>query len=153
VLQAAEDFGVDPEEGFEDEEEAPSHVVVSPYYKQKYAENGHPDHCGDWLAKRLEGEFEVVVDSRIVFDHDEFARMMVENGIDLSGKWANLPASGKRGWQGRYRMNGRQKLEKVLARTGELKLKGTTVKLPRSYLSELRARHPVDDARSNAKAD
>lgn len=141
VLEAAREEGIDPEAEFEEEDEQ-SGVVVAQKYKEKWAEEGHPNHCGDWLAEKLEGEFETVEDGRIVFDWRAFAAMLEENGVEMVGKWADLPHSGQKGWQGRYRMNGRQKLERILLDTKVLKIRGNEHRLPNVYVSYLRERHP-----------
>ena len=39
----------------------------------------------------------------------------------MTGKWASLPTSGQKGWIGRYRMNGRQVLEKAVLISGVYK--------------------------------
>ena len=141
VLDAAIEAGIDPEEGAE--EQAPV-VVVAPLYKQRYAEGGHPEHCGDWLAYSLEGAFllPAIGKAAPAFDTDAFSSCLTDNGIELVGKWAALPTSGQPGWQGRYRMNGRQKLERQVAASGELVLHGETQPVPEDALAALRAKHP-----------
>ena len=143
VLEAAEENGIDPEtEATTEEEEASeereSVNVVAAKYRAAYAERGNPDHCGDWLAATLEGLF-VGPDG---FDHKAFATFLVANGVDMSGKWASLPESGQRGWQGRYRMNGRQKLEQRIIEQGFLVLRGIKQKVPVDFMEGLIARHP-----------
>lgn len=129
----------------EEEERVVSSISVLRRYREVYAERGNPNHCGDWIALQLEGQF-VTSDpetGRPVFDHEAFAAMLIENGVDMSGKWADLPNSGTRGWQGRYRMNGRQKLEVVVAKRGTLLLNGEELVVPKDVLAELRKRHDV----------
>ncbi len=145
VLDAAIEAGHDPEAGAEDDS-APV-VVVAPLYKQRYADGGHPEHCGDWLAYQLEGAFAIAGTSPTgkkteAFDTDAFSSCLTDNGIELVGKWAALPTSGQPGWQGRYRMNGRQKLERQVASCGELVLHGATIEVPADALDVLRAKHP-----------
>lgn len=137
VLDACGDFGINPEEGYDDEV---PHVVVPHKYKEEYAERGNRNHCGDWLAGFLDGRFS---DTEGRFNADEFAQFLQANGVDMGGKWAGLPTSGQKGWVGRYRMNGRQKLEVRVAATGGVTLlDGTFMKAPLEYLEELIARHP-----------
>lgn len=153
VQAACEELGFDPEADVEqdEEEEAPrGGGVVHVRYRAAYAERGNPDHCGDWLADWLEGQFETQklrwVESQQVpdgalFDHHAFAAFLSENGVPLDGKWAALPDSGQRGWQGRYRMNGRQILEKYVALNGELRARGKAVKVPADFLAALEVKH------------
>lgn len=145
LLDTAIEHDIDPEEGAEDEG-APV-VVVAPLYKQRYAEGGHPEHCGDWLAYQLEGAFATTATNDkgkavASFDTDAFSACLTDNGIELVGKWAALPTSGQPGWQGRYRMNGRQKLERQVASCGELVLHGATIAVPEDALEVLRTKHP-----------
>ena len=112
--------------------------------KEAYRERGNVNHCGDWIAKELEGQFLVVDDGKEVFDYDKFADTLVANGVEFTGKWALLPESGSRGWQGRYRMNGRQRLEVCIAKSGVLILKGQKIKIPTNVLKELRQKHKIE---------
>ena len=144
VLDAAIETGIDPEEGADNEAEAGT-VVVATLYKQRYAAGGHPEHCGDWLAYQLEGAFSIASATpkgNPTFDTETFTTCLTDNGIELVGKWAALPLSGQPGWQGRYRMNGRQKLERQVASCGELVLHGETIPVPAEALDVLRAKHP-----------
>lgn len=152
VLDACSEHGVDPEEGLDEieAEEEERRIVVAPKYKEAYRERGNPDHCGDWLAGLLDGQFtstgikqdregeNVKAD---VFDHEAFLQFLIDNGVDVSGKWTDLPNSGQRGWQGRFRMNGRQKLEPLVALNGEVKLGGKRIPVPEDELANLRAKH------------
>lgn len=144
ILEAAEEEGIDAEAGLEkaDEDEAAARVVVAEHYKREYAERGNRNHCGDWLAKTLQGQFEIAVDGVLRFDADAFTDCLIANGVEMSGKWAALPQSGQKGWVGRYRMNGRQRLEFQVARNGVLQLRGDTVEVPADELAHLRGKHP-----------
>lgn len=152
VQEMCEELGFDPEADVEqgEEEEAPrGGGVVHARYRAAYAERGNPDHCGDWLADWLEGRFETEVmvgdnhpaDMIVRFDHHAFEAFLSENGVPLDGKWAALPTSGQRGWQGRYRMNGRQTLEKYVALNGGLQYRGEAVKVPADFVEALQAQH------------
>ena len=90
--------------------------VVKAKYHQLYRERGNPRHCGDWLAKTLDGVF----DNGGSFDADAYAEFLRANGVEMVGKWAALPASDQPGWKGRFRMNGRQKLQRRVLKTGVL---------------------------------
>lgn len=142
ILEAVDEAGVDPSDGVSPEdEEAEARIVVHPRYKVLYAERGNRNHCGDWLASTLEGEFDKAVNGALRLDTDAFTQFLIENGVEMVGKWASLPESGQPGWVGRYRMNGRQKLEVRVALTGILKLRGTEIQVPEDALNELREKH------------
>ncbi len=136
---AIDDFGE------EEEEKDHSHSFAAlARAKEIYRQRGNVNHCGDWIATTLEGQFLVVDDGKEVFDYDKFTQMLDDNGVEMTGKWADLPDSGSKGWQGRYRMNGRQRLELRIVETGFLMLKGETIKPSRAILKELRAKHKVE---------
>lgn len=142
ILEAADEAGIDPEAGKADEEEEEAgRIVVHPRYKEAYRARGNPDHCGDWLAATLDGQFDKVVNDEIRFDHDAFAVCLIDNGVEMSGKWASLPTSGQKGWVGRYRMNGRQKLEVRVAINGTLTLRDEVIEVPEDALAELQTKH------------
>jgi len=86
-----------------DEEEEDNRASVVPHtYKKRYADAGHPNHCGDWLAAQLNGE--CLGDDG--FNLDVFQSICEANGVDL----APYLRRKTRGWQGRARMTGRNKL-------------------------------------------
>jgi hypothetical protein len=122
-------------EEVEDEEAIGS--VVPMHYRAIYAERGNANHCGDWLAETLNGIFET--DGR--FDANLFRIFLVANGVPMTGKWASLPESGQKGWEGRYRMNGRQILEKYAAKAGKLVFQTGELEVPAEALAALRAKH------------
>lgn len=116
VLDACEEAGIDPETEVDGEEGTKaSGSVVPEHYRQQYqllSSNGQT--CGDWLAERL------VADTHGIegFHVEDFTAILNANGVDMTMPWARLPESGQKGWIGRYRMNGRQVLEKVVALVG-----------------------------------
>lgn len=145
ALEAAQDAGYEGEE-VEDDEEVRGNVVPDKY-KKEYAARGNVNHCGDWLAGWLDGKFiHTPTDETLKpeFDWRGFEAFLIENGVDTSGKWAKLPESGQRGWQGRYRMNGRQKLEVVVAETGQMVHNGKKVRIDREWLAAMKAKHNVE---------
>ena len=146
VLEAAQALGIDLEE--DEDTDAPNEVVPA-YFRQQYRERGNPNHCGDWLAQQLENRFRMQEDGKEVFDVPKFTETLVLNGVDMTGKWAGLPTSGQKGWIGRYRMNGRQKLEVRVAITGELKLNDTVLLVPETDLATLRTKHAKAVAKAN----
>ena len=107
------------EDGGEEAETVGS--VVKRKYHDLYKERGNPRHCGDWLAEEMDGVF---VGDGGVFDLERFNEALKMNGVELLPKTAALPTSGQKGWQGRYRMNARQRLEQVVVKTGKLFLPG-----------------------------
>ncbi len=127
----------------ETEDTGPSGNVVPEKYKTEYKARGNAAHCGDWLAIWLDGKFEIrdPAEKKPIFDADGFTEFLVANDVDMTGKWINLPTSGQKGWAGRYRMNGRQKLEKVVAVRGTVKWQGKDVKVPKPDLAILRRKH------------
>lgn len=142
VLDACEDEGLDPEDGPEaEEEEAPkaSGSVVPETYRRLYREaSSNGQTCGDWLAEWLvletHGQHGLVV--------EDLTAIFVANDLDLSKGWGLLPTSGQKGWVGRYRMNGRQVLEKVVAKRGLVRqANGDAVFPPQDFLDTLRAKH------------
>jgi hypothetical protein len=140
VLDACADAGLNPEA---DEEEADepkiSGSVVPESYRQIYAlasTNGQT--CGDWLAEILV----LWTHSSKGFMADYFTEVLNANGVDMTKPWAKLPTSGQKGWIGRYRMNGRQVLEKSVALTGELyDHAGHGHDAPEDFLTTMRAKH------------
>jgi len=97
----------------EKEPEKPGSVVKTKY-RAIYAERGHPTHCGDELAVKL---------NNLVLDGShcniEYFKMILDaNNVDMT----KYRTTGN-GWQGRYRMTGRNKLAKVVhSNKGLLKL-------------------------------
>lgn len=77
--------------------------VVAQKYRAKYAEAGHPTHCGDWLAETLN---EIVLNKEGV-NLELFEHICSLNGVDTS-KYKRFGV----GWQGRIRMTGRNLLAK-----------------------------------------
>lgn len=95
-----------------DEEDKGGGSVVSSKYRAKYAEAGHPTHCGDWLAETLN---EIVLNKEGV-NLELFEAICGLNGVDTS----KYKRSGV-GWQGRIRMTGRNLISKrVFLNEGKL---------------------------------
>jgi hypothetical protein len=95
--------------GEDDEEEKKPASVVKPKYRAMYAEAGHPTHCGDELAEKLNNLVHNAKGTSIEF----FDRIMTANEIDMSKYNRTSP-----GWQGRYRMTGRNMLAKKVHANG-----------------------------------
>ena len=106
----------DAPEGDAEEERGPRTVVKESYRREYRARTKKGTHCNDYLARVLE---DVFVDGK-KFDTDAFTLCLAANNVPLVGKWAALPSSGQKGWQGRYRMNGRLQLERIVVATAQI---------------------------------
>jgi hypothetical protein len=140
VLDACDDAGIDPETEIDGEEEpkASGSVVPETYRAQYRAASSNGQTCGDWLAERL------VADTHSIdgFNVDEFTAILSANGVDMTTKWAQLPMSGQKGWIGRYRMNGRQVMEKIIALRGTyIDAMGNTITPHADWLETMRGKH------------
>lgn len=100
LAQSKEALGIEDEP---DEDEDDDRASVVPFvYKRRYAEAGHPAHCGDWLADTLNGfclgdEGAQIENTLVIAD---------ANGVDGRPYLARKT----RGWQGRFRMTVRNRL-------------------------------------------
>ena len=138
IFEACDEAGVDPEDIEPEEVESGGSVVPEGYriYYREASSNGQT--CGDWLAEFLTGQLH----GENGFDVDGFTDLLSENGVDLSGPgWAMLPESGQKGWIGRYRMNGRQQLEKLVALRGTVLADGQEYRVPSDELAILQNKH------------
>lgn len=79
--------------------------VVAGKYRARYAEMGHPTHCGDDLAVILNNLCLVGEGHKATIDLPRFEAICAANGVDLS-KYNRT----RNGWQGRLRMTGRNML-------------------------------------------
>lgn len=108
---ATQDDFEEQEEG--DGEEPADKSVVKEEYRARYAEMGHPSHCGDELAILLNN----LCLTKKGIDMPRFEHICEANGVDLS-KYNRT----SKGWQGRLRMTGRNLLAaKVFSNGGVLK--------------------------------
>ncbi len=142
LLATCEDGGYDPEakpEGADEDEEKLSGSVVPEHYRAQYREmSSNGQTCGDWLAEWLVNETHTLDG----FNVEEFTAILSANEVDMTMPWAKLPESGQKGWVGRYRMNGRQTLEKIVALLGVVKdARGGTHEVPAADLAKLRTKH------------
>lgn len=156
--QEAGDDGDDDGDG----EPAPR-TVVKPHYQRLYKEASTSGRsCGDWLAEEIDGMFLAGGPSKkdMYFDYDAFASFLVVNEVQLTGKWAEIRVTRTPGWQGRFRMNGRLKLEQeILRRDGILLFPpvGTDEEPIREqadegWLATIRRKYPKIVAEAKAKA-
>lgn len=139
VLEAAEEWGVDLDAMQAEEEKKPSGSVVPEVYRQRYREVSTTGQSnGDWLAEQLAADTHGIDG----FSVPDFEAVLTQNRVDQSGAWARLPGSGQRGWVGRWRMNGRQQLEKAVALSGVYRgPTGTEHQPDAGWLAETRMRH------------
>jgi hypothetical protein len=108
------------------EEKKPASVVKAKY-RATYAELGHPTTCGDELANKIDNLVKNAKGTNIEY----FDMIMKANEVDMSKYSKTTP-----GWQGRYRMTGRNMLaKKVHANGGVLIIPGMT---PDTETSEAR---------------
>lgn len=123
IIAALENAPAD-EPNPDDEEEAKSGSVVPMRYRQIYKEQGHPAHCGDWLANTLnelcqvEGKFVV--------------HLLTEIAEANHVSFDNYLANPSRGWQGRFRMSVRNRLAKAIVLAGFLVVPGEGNRTPPS---------------------
>lgn len=104
------------EKAAEDDENKEGGSVVKQKFRLRYAELGHPTHCGDWLAELLNN----MVLTKKGTDIARFEAICDLNGVSL----AKYKHEGK-GWEGRLRMTGRNLLAKVVfANGGVVKIPG-----------------------------
>lgn len=151
------------EEGGEDEEgeDEGKGSVVPDKYKKIYAEASESGtHCGDWLADQLEKFCVVPVAEgrkKTMTDLDRFESICVSNGVD--GKKMAALRTDRPGWQGRFRMTGRNLLTTIVAAKGVLFVpqghnadSDMEVKAPRQWCLD-NAPKPKAEKKAKAKAD
>lgn len=140
VLDTVSEEGLDPT--LPEEEEAPraSGSVVPEAYRSRYRAESSTGRCnGDWLAEQLAAD---TLDHEGKLNLEDFVAVLERNGVDMSGKWAQLHFTGARGWQGRFRMNGRQILEKMVAKTGQyFGSVGDAMTPSEDFLADMRTKH------------
>lgn len=125
----------------EEEDDGKTGSVVAQKYRLKYAEQGHPTHCGDWLAETLN---EIVLNKEGV-NLELFEAICDLNGVDTS----KYKRSGV-GWQGRIRMTGRNLMAKrVFLNDGVLILpetiNGGKMQAPGDWMQMQRFKMPKAD--------
>jgi hypothetical protein len=116
VIDAAIDLGIDPEDGYEEAEDTGQ--IVPNKYRVKYAAEGHPDDCGDFLAAYSR---ELAL--------EEFIAMCAENGVTPTAKLNAAMETQTRGWQGRVRMSMGLMLRRMIDLNGEFIHLGKEVKI------------------------
>lgn len=126
-------------------EESEGGSVVSQKYRAKYAEAGHPTHCGDWLAETLN---EICLNKAGV-NLELFEAICGLNGVDTS----KYKREG-RGWEGRIRMTGRNMVaRRVYLNDGKLVLPetlGSVKQAPAEWMEQQRFKAPKKAAKTEA---
>lgn len=140
ILDTCAEEGIDPSAVEDEDEPKTSGSVVPEVYRAKYRAESTTGRCnGDWLAEQLAMD---TLDHEGKLNIDDFVSVLLNNGVDLTGKWAMLRFSGGRGWQGRFRMNGRQVLEKVVAKSGVYAdTTGARHTPTEDFLTDMRSKH------------
>jgi hypothetical protein len=105
------EWNADWDAAADEAEPEPVGSVVKEEYRARYAEMGHPTHCGDWLAEFLNDQ--CIVGEGKETDLARFEAICNANGVSLA-KYNRTT----NGWQGRLRMTGRNLLKAVVVRTG-----------------------------------
>lgn len=138
LLDTCADQELDPSAQDEDEPEVSGSVVPEHYRQQYRAASSNGQTCGDWLAEWLVAQ----TNGANGFNVEDFTAICVANDLDMSRGWALLPTSGQPGWVGRYRMNGRQVLEKSVARNGLVRDAMGNAHYPtEAFLATIRTKH------------
>ena len=140
VLDTCAEEEIDPTPAEEEEEPRASGSVVPEKYRNEYRLNSTTGRSnGDWLAEQLAID---TLDAKGNFVMDDFIAVLERNAVPLTGKWAALRFGGGRGWQGRFRMNGRQVLEKLVTKTQTyVDAVGTNHKPSDEWLADMGAKH------------
>lgn len=144
--EASADEAVNEEEDDEEEDDDKSSgSVVKTTYRIRYAEAGHPNHCGDWLAETLNG----LILGKTATDLAKFEELCELNGVELAKYNRTTP-----GWQGRLRMTGRNLLARkiylaggVLALPESLRIEGgpDNLRAPDDWLATQRFKMPKSE--------
>ena len=114
--------------------------VVGSRYRARYAEAGHPTHCGDWPAQTLIN----LTTTKQGINTDLLVEICELNGLNM----AKYKREGH-GWQGRLRMTGGNLLRKVIYfNDGILRIpegllpEQTTLKAPQEWMEVQKFKAP-----------
>lgn len=140
ILDYCAENEIDPTKDDEDEEPRASGSVVPEAYRAKYrAESTTGRSCGDWLAEQLAAD---TLDGKEKLVMEDFIAILEANDVDLTGKWAQMRYGQTPGWQGRFRMNGRQVMEKLVTKRAIYRNHtGEALVPPADWLEAMRAKH------------
>lgn len=119
ILEALVELGEGEEAEAAEEEDEPTGSVVPAVYKARYAAEGHPTHCGDWLAETLNTYCRVLDEKgKEVTDIDTLETIANANDV-APARYGKLGVE-TNGWQGRFRMTIRNMLAPRVATKGFL---------------------------------
>lgn len=140
ILDTCAEEEIDPSAPEEDDEPRVSGSVVPEKYRADYRLNSTTGRSnGDWLAEQLAND---TLDAKGNLNMDDFIAVLERNAVPLTGKWAALRFGGGKGWQGRFRMNGRQVLEKLVVKAqAYVDATGTTLKPSAEWLADMAMKH------------
>ncbi len=140
VLDTCAEEEFDPSAPEEDDEPRISGSVVPTKYRDEYRTASTTGRSnGDWLAEQLAND---TLNAEGKLNLYDFIAVLERNGVALNGKWARLPETGVCGWQGRFRMNGRQVLEKQVVKAGVyIDATGGALKPSEEWLADMGAKH------------
>lgn len=140
VLDTCAEEGIDPVPAEEEEAPRSSGSVVPEAYRARYRLDSSTGRSnGDWLAEQLAND---TLNADGTLHMDDFIAVLERNSVPLTGKWAALRFGGGRGWQGRFRMNGRQVLEKMVTKAETyIDTTGHGVKPSTDWLTDMQAKH------------
>lgn len=141
VLDATieQEIDIDEFQPEEEESKASGSIVKDTYRLQYKANSSNGQTCGDWLAEWLTNE---TFDHVTGFNVDDFQAVLDHNNVPQDAPWARLKDSDQKGWRGRWRMNGRQALEKAVALAGEIyTTTGARQDVPEDALAALQGKH------------
>lgn len=155
LLDICAEEGLDPSAPEEEEAPRASGSVVPEKYRSEYRLNSSTGRSnGDWLAEQLALD---TLDAKGNLVMDDFIAVLERNNVPLMGKWASLRFGGGRGWQGRFRMNGRQVLEKLVCKArAYVDATGTTLTPSEEWLADMGAKHAkwlAKEAKAEAAAN
>lgn len=125
-----------------DEDDSKTGTVVAEKYRAKYAEAGHPTHCGDWLAETL---------NNLVLNKGGTNLELLEAIADLNGvSLAKYKREGV-GWQGRLRMTARNLMAKKVFLNGGIlvlpqTINGGSMRAPGEWMASQRFKAPAKAA-------
>lgn len=156
ILDAADEYGIDASEGYDEDGEREGGSVVAPHYKRQYAEDGHPNNNGDWLNGIFaELKLVVVEGKKTRTDVQGLNTLFAENGIISEdhkfGGAFHGTAPRTNGWQGLFRMSGGNMLRRKISDAGVLIAFGERIEVPEAFAAKHRTK--VKAKKAKAKAD
>lgn len=158
ILDYADQLGLDPEAGYEEDEDRGPASVVDDSYKRQYAEDGHPNNNGDWLNQVFATLRLVVMNGKkTTTDVQALNSVLAENGIISEDHKFGAIFHGKaprtNGWEGRFRMSGGNMLRPRISDAGVFIAFGEEIPVPADFAAKWRTKPkkgkkaaPADDS-------